>query len=336
MEDSMKMFISPVDLSGITPSVENPLPKEVLENWKQHGCAVISNFLPEELVDRAKQEMIDLINNTPDNVKDDFGGYSFPFAPEGKSLNEIVLHPLILSLARTALNSEVLLTQGEAWLKKSTPLRPLGNQDQRIHMDYPNHYLTHPSSFDDPEVIAMIIYFDDSTVCGGETAVVARENGDDPLYAMPYNKMPGTGKHPWINDRTTTENYFKEQDPTIYEFRQKLYAKEKYVKFCKGTILLYRLDVYHRGTPIKEDATRIVMNLGYKKSHCSWITNWHKGWSYYNYDNLWGVVPTLNEDQKAALGMPRDNHPYWNQGKNRENCEAKYKDQEPFKTEFKY
>jgi hypothetical protein len=324
-----KTFIAPVDLSEFTPTVENPIPEEILNQWREQGCAVISNFLPTDLINRAQKEIVDLVNKTPENVSDDFGGFSFPFSPEEKALNEIILHPLILSLARIALKSEVLLTQGEAWLKKSTPLRPLGNQDQRMHMDYPNHYLTHPSSFNDPEVMAMILYFDESTVCGAETAVVPREGDNDPLYEMPYTKMPVTGKHPWINDRTTTENYFKEHNPSIYEFRQKLYAKEKYVKYSKGTILLYRLDVYHRGTPIKENATRIVMNLGYKKADCPWITSWQRGWSSNLYDNLWGVIPTFNEDQKAALGIPRENNSYWEQGKNRENCEARFKDQVP-------
>ena len=35
------------------------------------------------------------------------------------------------------------------------------NRDQRMHMDYPNHYLTHPPPWNQPEAVAAILYFDD-------------------------------------------------------------------------------------------------------------------------------------------------------------------------------
>jgi hypothetical protein len=66
------------------------------------------------------------------------------------------------------------------------------------------------------------------------------------------------------------------------------------------------------------------MNLGYKKAGHHWVTCWSRGWSYEAYDNLWGVVPSLSEDQKAALGIPREAHPWWQEGANRANVQARY------------
>ena len=42
----------------------------------------------------------------------------------------------------------------------------------------------------------------------------------------------------------------KEHYPHFYEFRQQLYERECKVKFKKGTVLLYRHDLWHRGTGI--------------------------------------------------------------------------------------
>eukprot|EP01031_Cornospumella_fuschlensis_P026557 gene26557-32095_t len=325
-----RILIQPTSLQE--PLTESsPLPKSLMNQWRVEGYAFIDGILPVDLIYQGRQEIEQLVASRPDTVIDDFGGFSFPFKSPSGALNSIVLHPLILSIARQALQSEVTLIQGEAWLKKRTECRPEGNQDQRMHMDFPNHTLLHPPAFDSPEVIAMILYFDDAEECGGETAVVAREGPDDPLYRMPYNKMPGTGQYPWVNDRTTVENYFKEVDPELYAFRQELYKKEKYLNFRKGSLLLYRHDVYHRGTPIKPGHTRIVLNLAYKKSHCTWITCWSRGFAFYAYDQLWGIIPTLSEDQRAALGIPREADVYWSQGSNRENFSARYLNQVPKK-----
>lgn len=119
-----------------------------------------------------------------------------------------------------------------------------------------------------------------------------------------------------------------DKDPNIYHFRQQLYEKEKYVWYEKGTVLLYRHDLWHRGTPMKNtgspDHMWLVMNLTFKKPGHHWVTNWQAGWAKEAYDNLWGLLPTLDEDQKAALGVPREGDEWWNTGNNRSNVAARY------------
>ncbi len=142
--------------------------------------------------------------------------------------------------------------------------------------------------------------------------------------------MPGVGPHPWINDRRSAEEYFLKNDPEIHSFRSKLYDKEKVVHYRMGTVLVYRLDVWHRGTPMKPNSTRIVINLAYKKANAPWLTNWEAGWATHAYDKcLWGLVPLLDEDQKAALGIPRGRDPFWRTGNNLANYEARYRNQTP-------
>lgn len=201
-------------------------------------------------------------------------------------------------------------------------------QDQRIHMDFPTHTFLHPPPFDNPEVVALIIYMDDESECGGPTAVVAREGDQDPFYQPPYINQPGVGEHEWINDRQSAERYFEENDPAIYAFRQNLYAKEKYVRYKKGTVLLYRLDVWHRGTPMKSGSSRIVMNLAYKKASHHWLTCWEEGYAVSAYNSrLWGLIPQLTEDQRELLGYPRESHSFWQEGNNVANVAARYRNQ---------
>eukprot|EP01036_Dinobryon_divergens_P028218 gene28218-37130_t len=303
-----------------------------LNQWRSKGFALLDTVLPVDEIKAARDDLKTLISERPNSVTDDFGGFSFPFSKT--SLNNIVLNKKILDIAKQALQGEVLLSQGEAWAKVAQGRSKFGNQDQRMHMDYPNHTLIHPPRWEEPNVIAMILYFDDVDNCGGATAVVQREGDDDPAYKPPYINMPGVGKHPWINDRETTEEYFRENDPTIYGFRQQLYSRERYVRYRPGTLLLYRHDLWHRGTPMKSDGVsvggdgmRLVLNLVFKKLGEVWLTNWHRGWAYEAYDNLWGLMNELDEDQKAALGIPRELDPWWETDNHRENFNARYKDQ---------
>lgn len=61
-------------------------------------------------------------------------------------------------------------------------------------MDYPNHTLVHPPSWEYPETVAIIVYFSDRTNCEGGTAVVPREGENDSLYTFPIVNTPGNIK----------------------------------------------------------------------------------------------------------------------------------------------
>jgi hypothetical protein len=78
-----------------------------------------------------------------------------------------------------------------------------------MHMDYGNNTMLHPQ-WDTPEVVAAVIYYDDSEDTGVETGDVSRRAVDDPVYQPPFADMPGQAANPFFNDRTTVENCFKE------------------------------------------------------------------------------------------------------------------------------
>lgn len=188
------------------------------------------------------------------------------------------------------------------------------NQDQRIHCDYGNNSLLHPPSWDDPECVSMIIYLSDESVTGGGTAVVPRRGADDPSYKYPLIAMPGYGGLPFYNDKTSVEAFMKEKHPEYYEFRQDLYTREKRAKFSIGSVLLYRHDVWHRGTPLTPNAVRIVANIGFKKKDCDWVTCWNQGWARKMYYGcVENIIASSSLAQRSVLGFPLPGHKYWNE-----------------------
>ncbi len=81
----------------------------------------------------------------------DFGGSVMIYPMQADSVNDICLHPRILSAVEQLLGtSDIRLTQAEVWPKygndraKDGVVDVLDNSDQRIHCDYPNHTLVHP------------------------------------------------------------------------------------------------------------------------------------------------------------------------------------------------
>ena len=221
-------------------------------NWRSEGFALVSGVWPAELIAEATTGLID-----GGQAPGMGSGHEFPAALS--PLNDIVLHPRLLRAVAQLLQCderELRLQESSAWGKTSsasaaTPSpegRPAqSNADQRMHMDYPNMYLTHPPRWGEPEAVELILYYavrlpvnfeaylrsisrlkmdfseQDVDECGGPTHVVPRAGPEDPAYQWPYTKMPGTGVHRFINDRATAERYLEHLDPELNEFRQGLY-----------------------------------------------------------------------------------------------------------------
>ncbi|HIF98635.1 MAG: hypothetical protein ABGX04_06420 [Myxococcales bacterium] len=81
----------------------------------------------------------------------DFGSRgSLEFPTDRPAVDSISLHPRILGAVSELLavpEREIRLTQSDLWPKFGRTARTGGaydNTDQRIHVDYPNHTLTHP------------------------------------------------------------------------------------------------------------------------------------------------------------------------------------------------
>ena len=124
--------------------------------------------------------------------------------------------------------------------------------------------------------------------------------------------MPGIANYPFFNDKQTSETYFQQHHKGIFGFRQQLYRQEISPQLHVGDILFYRLDTWHRGTPVIPGKVRWVMNMVFKKKDCFWISHWNPGWvkkAYYQ--DLEQLFISMNPQQRSILGVPKPGHVYW-------------------------
>ncbi|MEM9566602.1 MAG: hypothetical protein AAGA93_28535, partial [Actinomycetota bacterium] len=137
---------------------------------------------------------------------------------------------------------------------------------------------------------------------------------DDPLYPWPIVASPGIGDLPWIDARVDAEAYLAEHRPELAAFRRGLYEREVHTDFRCGTVLLYRHDTWHRGTPLWPGARRLAQNLTFRRADATWIDTLHRGWSWSMYrpdHSTERLVAALSVDQRSVLGVPPPGDPYW-------------------------
>ena len=306
-----------IDQKSVTEGA--PLSSEHVRQWREQGYLLANNIFSPEQISSTLAEMKALTMENEETSEFQVGdGKTFPTALtflDGLSLDQ----RLVGAVKQLLGTNEIRMSQAETWKKVATSGTAditYSNQDQRMHMDFPNHTLLHPPAWENPEAVAIIIYLSESTECGGPTHVVPRLPAPktDELYRWPYDNMPGFGAVPWTNDRHTTESVLRETYPEIASFREKLYAREQPITYSPGTVLFYRHDLWHRGTPLLPGATRYVQNLVFKKPQCDWLNNWNIGTAYHMYQRdqyVERLIARLSVEQRNCLGIPLPGHAYW-------------------------
>jgi ectoine hydroxylase-related dioxygenase (phytanoyl-CoA dioxygenase family) len=305
-----------------TPTAEGELTSAQVESWRSAGYAFVSGLLPESLITglaAAARTRFPPPNSDEARGFTSFGGpLNFPSDLPG--LNDLTLHPAVLQSVSTLLSESVSalrLTQSDLWAKYGREDRPgkhLDNADQRIHVDYPNHTLAHPTEWTRPEAVEMIIYLNDVETTGGATAIVPREGSNDPAYRWPIVDTPGVADLEYVNDRDAAEQYFAGKRPHLEAWRKALYDRERQVRFQAGDVLLYRHDTWHRGTPMHNGTLRLVQNISFRRASSEWISTVRKGWAWsaYRKDKLIEkLIARASLDQRAVLGFPQPGSPYW-------------------------
>ena len=319
MEESRWIEPEPAEPIG---AAGPPLTSEQVASWRERGFALVGGVFPTDLLERAASDARELLAAESPDGHDDFGsGGRMEFPAESYAVNALTLHPRLLTALTQLLGVDVAdlrLTQSDLWPKygRAAPsAHPRDNRDQRIHVDYPNHTLLHPPHWESPEAVELILYLSDVDECGGPTAVVPRRGRDDPAYPWPIVKTPGVGALHWVNDREQAEAYLREEAPEIAAFRtEHLYPRERYVRYRFGTVLLYRHDTWHRGTPLRPGALRLVQNMTFRKAPSEWISVLHSGWAWAMYRRsrvMEKLVATSTVEQRCVMGFPPPDHEIW-------------------------
>lgn len=295
-------------------------------SWREAGFALVDGVLPAALLERAVADARATFpepgSEAAQRVTDFGSGGRMTFPAHSAAVNEITLHPRLLDAVAQLLDVEVAtlrLTQSDLWPKyaRAQPGAELyDNADQRIHVDYPNHTLTHPPRWGEPEAVEIILYLSDVERCGGATALVPRSGPHDPAYAWPIAHTPGVGVLDWINDRDAAESYLQREAPEVAKWRaEHLYPRQVRARFRVGSLLLYRHDTWHRGTPLEPGGMRLAQNLTFRKAASEWISTLHPGWAWGMYSRpkrLERLIAKASVEQRCVLGFPAPGHAYWN------------------------
>lgn len=310
------------DIAGSGDIDDLVLTTTQVEQWREEGYLLIDGVFSDPKI-RAAVEDIKLLQMSKTESAEFEVGDGKTFPTKLHSLDALTLDERFLAAVQQLLGTaDVRMSQAETWKKVATAVGAGGtsitysNQDQRMHMDFPNHTLVHPPVWENPEAVAVIVYLSEGTDCGGATRVVPRlkSPAHDELYEWPYCNMPGFGEIPWMNDRGTVEEYLQQKHPSVAAFREKLYAREKTITYSPGTVLFYRHDLWHRGTPLLPGSERFVQNLVFKRTNCDWLNNWNRGTAYSMYDRdmyVERLIAGLSVRQRGCLGFPAPGSTYW-------------------------
>lgn len=306
-------------------SQDGALTAAQVASWREQGFALVDDLLPQALVERARADALAVFPpaGSPETEGvTDFGSRGqLEFPSSSEAANALTLHPRLLAAIAQLLGvdvAELRLTQSDVWPKYGRTRRNADdrdNDDQRIHVDYPNHTLTHPPPWHAPEAVELILYLSDVDECGGATALVPRSGPDDPAYVWPMVATPGVGELEWINDRARAEAYLEKNAPEIARFRaEHLYPREVEARYRVGTLLLYRHDTWHRGRPLEPGTLRLAQNMTFRKAQSEWISVLHPGWAWAMYRRsrvMERLLAAASVEQRCVLGFPKPGHPYW-------------------------
>ena len=306
-----------------------PLTESQVRQWREEGYTLAPDFLTPELLSEAVEAM-SAAYPLSGNYKEEFGSDDKASFPSEKMpfINKVTTDEKLLNATAQLLGTgDIQLIQSLAWAKRGSMKtgNRLLNRDQRVHMDYGNNMWVHPPAWEAPNAVSVIIYYSDVTKTGGGTAVTPRKGRDDPLYKWPYQHMPGQNGLPFVNDREAAEEMMKEKDPEGWKLRQEAYAREIITSPTAGTVLFYRHDVWHRGTPVNVGTIRYVHNIAWVKRNSPGMCTWNAGYTkdmYYGW--LEAFVRTLNGKQLRSLGWPAKDDPYWQLEANRAAVKMRY------------
>ena len=278
------------------------LNKKEVESWKTKGFVICRNLLNVE--ECIKSMEIEYPSNKKNPILDFGSNGSTEFPCKYNSINKITVHKKLIKCVEQLLNTEhILLSQSIAWAKYGIVTNDIqANNDQRIHMDYGNNTWLHPPKWEHPNAVAAIIYYSNTEETGGSTALVERNGNNDEVYSYPYVHMPGIANKPFFNNKDAAEKSVSGKTKYI---REKCYEREIKPHFKPGDVLFYRLDLWHRGTPVNIGKVRYVHNLLWIKKDALGFNIWNKGWTqnmYYGW--LENFVSNLNNKQRSILNFP--------------------------------
>ncbi len=261
------------------------LTDEQVAHWHEHGFVLVPDFLDQQQLAVARAAAHRYYPTdaeyraAPQRYANLQEQHEFPFADT--VLNHLATSPDYVDTARRLVGcDDVFLTQSLIWAKYAGR----GNLDQPLHVDYANNTLLYPSDADGFRQMASILYLEDVTVDLGPTYVVSRTHTRAVPMARPF-------RH-------------RADDAALYEHEQP-------VACAAGTILLYSMATFHRGSAFRAtEGGRLTFHTVYRQAGCEWmgfqsIPRFGLG------PDLKAFVERASVEQLSVIGVPPPGHAYW-------------------------
>jgi hypothetical protein len=267
-----------------------------LETWRRDGVVLIPEFFTEgevaavtadfrQVFDRGGAEAALVKRKDGElgrfNPAQFTGVQSVPIDCS-PTLNLMGLHPALIDFAKQALETDdVYLYQCQAWGKFTGE----ADYDQPFHCDYVNHTLTGPSDDETQNSVTFILIFSDVTEAHGPTHYVTRP--DAAKIAGPEGTLSG--------------------DPAL---QTALRQHERSAAGPAGSLFVYGIDIYHRGTNLTAPGGhRYVMTVCYKNAKNTAIN--FVAWPFIHTKPWKLIFDNATPEQLACFGVQRPGDPFW-------------------------
>jgi hypothetical protein len=260
---------------------------KLAEIWDR-GFTVVENFLDADTLAAAQDALWDIYPRPeayfadpaafPKFAASQFAGLRlFPYG--SWALNRIPVYPDLLDAAERFLQTkEIDCYKIELWAKYAGAV----DYDQAHHRDYENHTIVVPRADGLMPQMTCFILLSDVTELDG------------PTKAVPIDK---TRDLPIGVNRTKLGEYFDD---------------EVAVTGPAGSILIYKTDVFHRGSDFKAPGrSRFVMPIDFKKRGWRWQGKlaWPDRAEYPGWKE---AMVNMTPRQRDLFGWPPPGDPYWN------------------------
>jgi len=274
--------------------MRNRITPDHIDHFERHGFATVENFLTPEEIEGARSEIREIAPgwvefcDDPSQPKPDnwehpgisgLGSGRFPFA--GTHLNAITFHPELRGFAAGQVgHDDIYCEQSNLNLKCKGSSN---DRDQAMHCDFGNHTLAYPPK--DPAYCqtAYLLYYTEVTERHAPTSVCSWQH--------------------YTEDILWPAMFTREQRPALYD-------NETSVTVPAGSLLIYSMRTFHRGTPFAAEVGRIAQFITYAPAAWKWlgIVGWPVEAIRPEF-RTW--IESASVTERTLLGFPRPGHQYW-------------------------
>ena len=261
--------------------------KNLAEIWDR-GFTVVENFIDAEQLAAAREALWSIYPRPEDYFaapekflkfgKSQFSGiHLFPFARW--ELNRLCVYPDLIDAAERFLGTaEIDLYKGELWAKYSGAV----NYDQYHHRDYRNHTIVVPRADGKNAQMTTFILLSDVTDKDAPTKVVPLSETRDVPLGQAQTKF-GT----WFD-------------------------KEVSIEAPAGSLMVYKTDVFHRGSNFTaENRSRFAILTDFKTREWRWQGK--LAWPDESERPAWDdAITKMSPRQRDLFGWPPAGSDYWN------------------------